>query len=44
MASFDLDPTCGHYHIRFRFCGRPYKRSLRLEDEREADRSDGCVQ
>jgi integrase len=38
MASFDFDPTSGRYHVRFRYGKTPFKRSLRLEDEREAGR------
>ena len=36
MASYDLDPKSGRYHIRFRFAGKPYKRSLPLRDRRAA--------
>src|SRR3954453_14205003 len=36
MASYDIDPKSGRYHIRFRFEGRPFKRSVKLPDERAA--------
>ena len=36
MASYDLDPKSGRYHIRFRHDGRPFKRSVKLPDERAA--------
>lgn len=38
MASFDFDPVSGRHHIRFRYGKTPYKRALRLEDDREAER------
>lgn len=44
MASFDRDPASGRYHIRFRHAGRPYKRSLALADDREAERACGIVE
>ena len=38
MVSFDFDPVSGRHFIRFR-CGKtPFKRALRLEDDREAER------
>src|SRR4051794_39466140 len=43
MASFDFDRTSCNYHIRFRCGGKPFKRSLRLEDDREAERVCGVV-
>jgi integrase len=36
VASYDLDPKSGRYHIRFRYAGKPYKRSLSLKDDRAA--------
>ena len=44
MASFDLDQKSGHYHIRFRFAGQPFKRSLQLDGDREASRVCGVVE
>jgi hypothetical protein len=44
MASFDLDPSSGNHHIRFRYGGKPFKRTLRLEDAREAERVCGVVE
>lgn len=44
MASFDHDFRSGNYHIRFRFVGKPYKRSLPLADRREAERVCGVVE
>jgi integrase len=44
MASFDHDAASGNYHIRFRFGGKPFKRALRLEDEKEAARVCGVVE
>jgi integrase len=38
MASFDYDPVSGRHHIRFRYGKTPFKRALRLEDDREAER------
>jgi hypothetical protein len=38
LASFDLDPASGRHYIRFRYGDRPFKRSLCLEDDREATR------
>lgn len=37
MASLEHDPTSGHYRVRFRYDGRPYKRSLKTTERREAD-------
>ena len=44
MASFDLDRRSGNYHIRFRYAGKPFKRALRLDGDREADRVCGVVE
>jgi hypothetical protein len=44
MASFDLDRTSGRYHIRFRYGNLPFKRSLQLADDREAERVCGVVE
>ena len=44
MASFDFDSVSGRYHIRFRYAGKPFKRSLQLEDEGEAQRVCGIVE
>lgn len=44
MASFDFDRKSGNYHIRFRYGGKPYKRSLQVVDDREADRVCGVVE
>ena len=44
MASFDLDPKSGNYHIRFRYGGNPFKRALPLADSREAERVCGVVE
>src|SRR4051812_2946361 len=37
MATWRFHEESGNYHIRFRW-GRPFKRSLKLEDDREAVR------
>jgi hypothetical protein len=44
MASFEYDRRLGNYHVRFRYGGKPFKRSLRLADDREADRVCGVVE
>lgn len=44
MASFDFDPALGNYHIRFRHGGKPFKRSLQVADNREAERVCGVVE
>ncbi len=44
MASFDYDAASGNYHIRFRFGGKPFKRALHLEDEKEAALVCGVVE
>ncbi len=44
MASYDLDPKSGRFHIRFRYAGKPFKRSLKLDGEREAGRVCGVVE
>ena len=44
MASFDFDPVSRRYHIRFRYGGKPFKRSLPLEDDREAMRVCGVIE
>src|SRR5215207_2522208 len=36
MASYDFDEKSGRYHIRFRHEGKPFKRSVKLPDERAA--------
>jgi hypothetical protein len=35
MALFDRDPASGRYQIRFRFGGKPFKRSLFNNDRPE---------
>ena len=44
MACFDFDPVKRRYHICFRYGGKPFKRSLPLEDDREAVRVCGVIQ
>jgi hypothetical protein len=44
MASFDFDPVSRCYHICFRYGGKPFKRSLPLEDDREAVRVCGVIE
>ena len=36
MASLEFDEASGRYRIRFRYGGRPYKRSIKTVDEAEA--------
>src|SRR5262245_47558536 len=36
MASYDFDAASGRYHIRFRYNGKPFKRSLELKDDEAA--------
>jgi hypothetical protein len=36
VAYLELDSTSGFYRIRFRYQGRPYKRSTKTVDEKEA--------
>jgi len=36
VASLEFDSSSRRYHIRFRFDGKPYKRSLKTGDDREA--------
>ncbi len=44
MASFDFDSVSRRYHIRFRYGGKPFKRSLPLEGDREAERVCGVIE
>src|SRR4051794_123063 len=44
MAHFDYDPNTRRYHIRFRFEGKPYKRSLPLEGDGEAEQVCGTIE
>ena len=44
MATVELDPASGRYRIRFRYGGRPYKRTLKTADKREAHRICCCVE
>ena len=37
MATIFLEPNSNRYHIRFRFGGVPYKRSLRTADKKQAN-------
>ena len=37
MASLECDKASGRYRVRFRYGGRPFKRSLKTTDRREAD-------
>lgn len=36
MATLEFDETSRRYRVRFRYAGRPYKRSLKTVDQREA--------
>lgn len=36
MAYLELDSTSGFYRVRFRYQGRPYKRSVKTADQAEA--------
>ena len=44
MAYLEIDTTSGLYRIRFRYGGRPYKRSLKTSDRVEAEGVAGRVQ
>lgn len=44
MASFDYHAESGCYHIRFRYAGRPFKRSLKLDGDGEAARVCGVIE
>jgi site-specific recombinase XerD len=44
MASLDFDPASGRFRIRFRYAGRPYKRSIKTTNPREAKAILGRVQ
>ena len=44
MASLEFDPASGRYRIRFRYRGKPYKRSLKTVDKREAESLVGRVE
>lgn len=44
MASYDFDSKLGRYYIRFRFGGKPFKRSLSLADQREAEIVCGTIE
>lgn len=37
MAYLEIDSTSGYYLIRFRYGGRPFKRSLKTQDHSEAE-------
>ena len=36
MASVSVDPVSNQFHIRFRFAGQAFKRSLKTESPKEA--------
>ena len=44
MASIELDEESGNYRIRFRFEGRPFKRSLKTSDHRLANARLGQIE
>ena len=37
MPSLELNPSSNRYHVRFRFAGRAFKRSLKTSDRMEAE-------
>jgi hypothetical protein len=37
MASLEFDATAGKYRIRFRYGGKPFKRSIKTKDKTEAE-------
>ena len=37
MASLEFDATCSKYRIRFRYGGKPFKRSIKTKDQTEAE-------
>ena len=37
MASLEFDATCSKYRIRFRYGGKPFKRSVKTNDQTEAE-------
>ena len=44
MASIGYDETSGRYRIRFRYAGKPYKRSLKTSEKRAAENAVGRVE
>jgi hypothetical protein len=44
VASLDRDEATGRFHIRFRYGGRAFKRSLKVRDTREAEGIRGRVE
>ena len=44
MASIEFDEASGRYRIRFRYAGKPYKRSLKTTDKRDAGAVVGRVE
>ena len=44
MASIEFDEVSGRYRIRFRYGGKPYKRSLKTTEKREAETVVGRVE
>jgi integrase len=44
MASYEFHDASGRYHLRFRYQGKPFKRALRLENDREAERVCGVIE
>jgi integrase len=44
MASIEFDEVSGRYRIRFRYGGKPYKRSLKTTEKREAENVVGRVE
>ena len=44
MASIEFDEASGRYRVRFRYGGRPYKRSLKTTEKREAEGVVGRVE
>ena len=44
MASIEYDEASGRYRIRFRYAGKPYKRSLKTSEKREAEAIVGRVE
>ena len=44
MASIEFDEASGRYRIWFRYAGKPYKRSLKTTEKREAEAVVGRVE